>query len=129
TVYYGSLTAGTCESITRLAVTAIINDAGTPTGSAIQEFCLTSNALISDLVTNESNVSWYDAANGGNVVSAGTTLVNGTIYYGSLTAGTCESITRLAVTAIINNVGTPTGSATQEFCSTSNALVSDLVTN
>jgi uncharacterized repeat protein (TIGR01451 family)/gliding motility-associated-like protein len=129
TIYYGSLTVGTCESITRLAVTAIINEAGTPTGNATQEFCLGSNALVSDLVTNESNVIWYDAATGGNVVSAGTTLVNGTIYYGSLTAGTCESIMRLAVTAIINEAATPTGNATQEFCLASNALVSDLVTN
>ncbi|RXM41674.1 hypothetical protein, partial [Flavobacterium sp. YO12] len=77
TVYYGSLTAGTCESIRRLAVTAILNNAGAPTGSATQEFCSASNALVSDLVTNESNVTWYDAANDGNVVSAGTALVNG----------------------------------------------------
>ncbi|RXM41641.1 hypothetical protein, partial [Flavobacterium sp. YO12] len=76
-----------------------------------------------------SNVTWYDTANGGNVISAGTALVNGTVYYGSLTVGTCESITRLAVTAILNNAGTPTGNAAQEFCSISNALVSDLVTN
>jgi uncharacterized repeat protein (TIGR01451 family)/gliding motility-associated-like protein len=129
TIYYGSLTAGICESTTRLAVTVIINDAGTPTGNTRQEFCSVSNALVSDLVTNESNVTWYDAANGGNIVSAGTTLVNGTVYYGSLTTGTCESTTRLAVTAIINDAGTPTGNTRQEFCSASNALVSDLVTN
>ncbi|MCC9074333.1 DUF11 domain-containing protein [Flavobacterium sp. F-65] len=128
-IYYGLLNVGACESSTRLAVTAIMNEVVPPTGNATQEFCLASNATVADLVTNESNVVWYDAAIAGNIVSSGTALVDGVIYYGLLNVGTCESSTRLAVTAIMNEVVPPTGNATQEFCLASNATVADLVTN
>ncbi|MFH6959302.1 gliding motility-associated C-terminal domain-containing protein [Flavobacterium aquidurense] len=128
-IYYGSLKTGTCESTTRLAVTAIIKEAGTPTGNASQEFCSAENATVANLITNENNVIWYDAAIGGNEIPSGTVLINGAIYYGSLKTGTCESTTRLSVTAIINDAGTPTGNASQEFCSAENATVANLVTN
>ncbi|RXM42872.1 PKD-like domain-containing protein, partial [Flavobacterium sp. YO12] len=77
TTYYVTVKGeNACETTTGMPVVVRVSDAGTPTGSAAQEFCSASNALVSDLVTNESNVTWYDAANGGNVISAGTALVN-----------------------------------------------------
>ncbi|MDA6071055.1 gliding motility-associated C-terminal domain-containing protein [Flavobacterium sp. AC] len=129
TIYYGSLKVGSCESTTRLAVTAVINNTETPTGNSSQEFCSDENATIASLITNENNVIWYDAANAGNIISSGTALVNGTIYYGSLKVGSCESTTRLAVTAVINNAETPTGNSSQEFCSDENATIASLTTN
>ncbi|KFF11430.1 Ig-like domain-containing protein [Flavobacterium hydatis] len=69
TTYYVTVKGdNACETTTGMPVMVTVSDAGTPTGSATQEFCLASNALVSDLVTNESNVTWYDAANGGNIV-------------------------------------------------------------
>ncbi|OXB25535.1 hypothetical protein B0A80_00215 [Flavobacterium tructae] len=129
TIYYASQTVNGCESTTRLEVTATINNPAAPTGTASQEFCKSANATVASLQTNESGVTWYDAAIGGNVVSSTTALVNGTIYYGSLRLGTCESPTRLAVTVTISDPQTPTGTASQEFYKSRNATVASLVTN
>ncbi|WP_281926015.1 hypothetical protein, partial [Flavobacterium collinsii] len=84
----------TCESPTRFAVTVTLSDPQTPTGSATQEFCKVDNNKVSDLATTESGVTWYDAATAGNVVPSTRTLTDGTVYYGSLKVGTCESPTR-----------------------------------
>ncbi|MDL2145529.1 hypothetical protein QQY79_23670, partial [Flavobacterium tructae] len=129
TIYYASQTVNGCESTTRLAVTVTISDPQTPTGTAAQEFCKSANATVASLQTNESGVTWYDAATAGNVVTSTTALVNGTTYYGSLRSGTCESPTRLAVTVTISDPQTPTGTASQEFYKSSNATVASLVTN
>ncbi|OHT44004.1 hypothetical protein B0A71_08210 [Flavobacterium tructae] len=129
TIYYASQTVNGCESTTRLAVTATINNPAAPTGTASQEFCKSTNSTVASLQTNESGVTWYDAAIGGNVVSSTTVLTSGTVYYGSLKTGTCESPTRLAVTVTISDPKTPTGTASQEFYKSSNATVASLVTN
>ncbi|GIQ61185.1 hypothetical protein Flavo103_43200 [Flavobacterium collinsii] len=127
-VYYGSLKIGTCESPTRLAVTVTLSDPQTPTGIATQEFCKIDNKTVSDLVTTESGVTWYDAATAGTAIASTTVLENNKVYYGSLKAGICESPTRLAVTVTLSDPQTPTGIATQEFCKIDNKKVSDLVT-
>ncbi|OHT45740.1 hypothetical protein B0A71_15900 [Flavobacterium tructae] len=130
-VYYGSLKAGTCESPTRLAVTVTLSDPKAPTTSkTTQEFCKTDNKTVADLAVNESGVTWYDAANNGNVIAGTILLENNKVYYGSLKAGTCESPTRLAVTVTLSDLQTPTTSkTTQEFCKTDNKTVADLAVN
>ncbi|WP_165769264.1 T9SS type B sorting domain-containing protein, partial [Flavobacterium tructae] len=101
-VYYGSLKAGTCESSTRLVVTVTLSDPKTPTTSkTTQEFCKADNKTVANLAVNESGVTWYDAANNGNVIAATTTLEDNKVYYGSLKAGICESPIRLAVKALV----------------------------
>ncbi|MCD0468095.1 hypothetical protein, partial [Flavobacterium sp. ENC] len=88
------------------------------------------NKTVADLVTNESDVTWYDAADGTNVVPLTTVLENNKVYYGSLKAGNCESPTRLAVTVTLSDPQTPTTAhTTQEFCKVDNKTVADLVTN
>ncbi|MEA9412536.1 gliding motility-associated C-terminal domain-containing protein [Flavobacterium sp. PL02] len=129
-IYYVTVKGdNACEANAGMTVMVTVNETLPPTGDVTQEFCLAFNATVSDLVTNENNVIWYDAPIAGNIIPTGTELVNGTIYYGSLTVGTCESATRLAVTAIINDARTPTGDANQEFCLNEKATVGDLVTN
>ncbi len=71
-----------------------------PTGNSIQTFC--TSATINDLVASGSNIKWYDAATGGSPLAGNTVLVNGNHYYASQTVGSCESVTRLNVTAVIN---------------------------
>ena len=126
--YYGSLSSGSCESSVRLAVTVDVNDAPTPTGDASQDFCVINNPTVDDLEADQTNVTWYDAATGGSIVSGGTGLAGETIYYGSLTNGSCESSVRFAVTVNINDAATPTGDASQDFCAIDNPTVSDIVT-
>src|SRR5208337_1477898 len=128
TTYYASQTLGGCESSSRLAVTATVNTTpAAPTGIATQIFCSGTNPLVSDLTVTGSNIAWYDAATGGSVVSGSSALTGGTTYYASQTVNGCESPTRLAVTATVNTTpATPTGLATQTFCSGTSPTLADI---
>jgi PKD repeat protein len=97
--YYVEVTNGTCTS-SRVAVTASITPISAPIGNANQSFCAgeTVGLLV---ITTGANMVWYTAATGGTVVSNGTPLVSGTTYFASQNNGTCESPTRLAVTATL----------------------------
>ena len=126
--YYASLKEGAFESPVRHKVTVTISDPKTPTGPATQEFCKTDNKTAGDLMTNETGVTWYDSASGGNIISSTTLLENNKDYYGSLKEGTCESPTRLEVKVILHDPKTPTGATAQEFTKTDNKTVADLIT-
>ncbi|GEC77549.1 T9SS type A sorting domain-containing protein [Flavobacterium aquatile] len=95
TTYYVEATNGSCTS-SRVAVTASIIPTAAPTGFANQTFC--AGETVGLISVTGSNVIWYDAASGGNVIPNGTVLVSGTTYYASQTVTSCESPTRLAVT-------------------------------
>jgi hypothetical protein len=83
-------------------VTAAINVTAAPTGDDEQEFC--NSATIADLMVTGDNITWYDAETDGNMLTAETTLVDGTMYYASQTINGCEGMTRLGVTAVVYNV-------------------------
>jgi hypothetical protein len=58
---------------------------------------------VSNLTTTSgTNIKWYDAATGGNLLSTTTLLVNGQHYYASQTVNGIESTSRLDVTATLN---------------------------
>ncbi len=117
TTYYATQTVGGCESSATIAVTATLNTPAAPTGTATQAFC--GSGLVSDLSVTGSNITWYDAATSGNVVTGASALVDGTTYYATQTVAGCESVNVLAVTATINAIpSAPTGSASQTFCNT-----------
>ncbi|MNU64532.1 Beta-propeller repeat protein [compost metagenome] len=103
-IYYASETINGCESIDRLAVTVAIDETAAPTGSAQQKFC--NNAEISDLTVVGSNIQWYTDSTGTTLIDSDTNLINGVTYYASQTVNGCESLERLGITAIINNVNT-----------------------
>jgi PKD repeat protein len=100
TTYYVEATNGDCTS-TRVAVTASIVPTAAPTGFANQTFC--AGETVELIVVNGSNVVWYDASSGGNVIPTGTALVSGTTYYASQTVNGCESPTRLSITMTEGN--------------------------
>jgi hypothetical protein len=100
--------------VNRLDVTVTITNTSAPTGSATQSFC--NGATVNDLAASGSNIKWYDAASGGNLLTGATALVNGSHYYASQTVNGCESVNRLDVTVTITNTSAPTGSAAQSFC-------------
>jgi hypothetical protein len=105
----------------------VINATPAPTGNATQTFCSAANPTVADLTATGSNIKWYDAASGGNLLAGTTALVNGNHYFASQTTTGCESVTRLDVTVVVNTTpDAPTGNATQTFCSASNPTVADL---
>jgi hypothetical protein len=121
TTYYATQTVNGCRSAIRFPVNVTITaPTAAPTGTASQTFC--SGATIASLQATGSAIQWYDAATGGNLLSATTSLVDGTTYYASQTLNACESNTRLAVSVTVITTATPTGNATQSFC-TSAAVV------
>jgi uncharacterized protein (TIGR02145 family) len=63
--------------------------------------------LVSNLTVTGSNIKWYDAAAGGNLVASTTPLVNGNHYYASQTISGIESAARLDITAAVITVAAP----------------------
>ena len=122
-IYYAVQTIGTCESQSRTAVKALINDDVILDAPAIaynQSFCKTSSTLtLADIATNgNTNIVWYNQAVGGSVLSINTPLENDTYYYAAQAAGSCQSAIRAEVLVTIGttppaaiNVTTP-----QYFC-------------
>ncbi len=113
-----------CES-DRLAMTVEINNPEAPTGDAVQSFC--DNVTVSDLSASGSNIQWYDAATGGNVLDPSSALSDGQLLYASQTENNCESLTRLEVSVEIDIIPDPILITTElEFCLAREATLADL---
>jgi gliding motility-associated-like protein len=134
-IYYAGITNPVtgCSSINRLAITAHLNIVPTPTtNNSTQEFCQSSLPTVASLQVNEPNVIWYDALNNGNIISPTTPLVDGMIYYAGITnpVNGCSSVNRLAVTARLNIIPTPTtNKSTQDFCQSTPPTIASLQVN
>ncbi|MHC0444867.1 Ig-like domain-containing protein [Flavobacterium sp. 3-218] len=122
TYYVAVSSTNTCENLagTLQDAVIIVSDPNTPTTTdTTQDFCLSAAPTVANIQVNESNVVWYDAPTGGNIIASTTPLANG-IYYGSATDAvtSCGSSVRLAVTVTVNDPGTPTlvTAGTQNFC-------------
>ncbi|NHN24522.1 DUF11 domain-containing protein [Flavobacterium jejuense] len=107
-----------------------ITDELTPTtANTTQEFCTSQNTTITDLQVNESPINWYTTPTGGSPLDPSTTLIDG-MYYASLIGSNCESSIRLEITVSISDEQTPTTTnATQDFCASQSATISDLQVN
>ncbi|MGC4041382.1 MAG: gliding motility-associated C-terminal domain-containing protein [Flavobacterium sp.] len=133
-VYYAGFDPSTgCGSATRLSITVTINDAPTPTTTnTTQDFCIIDNPTIANIQVNENGVTWYSAPIGGEVLNPANNLVDGAVYYASLTdAGTgCKSSAKLAVTVRLNDAETPsTNDITQDFCFLSHPTIANIQVN
>ncbi|MEI8205011.1 MAG: hypothetical protein WCH34_18480, partial [Bacteroidota bacterium] len=101
-----------------------------PTGTSSQSFCSGMVPLVTNLVANGTSIKWYAASSGGTALATSTALVNGNHYFASQTVNGCESSTRFDVTATVNTTPlTPTGNASQSFCSGTNPTISNLLAN
>ena len=100
TIYYVEANNNGCLS-GRTAITATVNNTGAPTGNANQTFCPGSS--VGDIVTTGTNIVWYDASSGGNVLQNSALLADNTTYFASQTSNSCESAIRLAVTITIGS--------------------------
>ncbi len=126
--YFASQTVGGCESTARRDVTVVVNASpSAPTGTSTQSFCSVTSPTVANLVASGNTIHWYNASSGGLNLATSTALIGGSHYYASQTIGSCESTSRLDVSAIVNTTPpAPTGNATQLFCSGANASVSNL---
>jgi PKD repeat protein len=100
TTYYVEAANGTCNSV-RTAVVATISNTAAPTGAVNQTFCV--GETIGLINVNGTDIIWYDASTGGNIVDSTTPIVSDVTYYASQTLNSCESSTRLAVTMTLGN--------------------------
>ncbi|MFQ6603869.1 gliding motility-associated C-terminal domain-containing protein, partial [Flavobacterium sp. C3NV] len=98
-IYYAANYNGSCYS-DRVAVTIIVNDALAPTGNAIQFMCKEKEATVTDLITNEEEVLWYETATGGFALGSTTLLEDNHKYYASYIGAECESSKRLEVQVV-----------------------------
>lgn len=106
----------------------IIDEPAPTTTQATQSFCAEEMATIMDLQVNESPLNWYDAPVGGNLLTSGTLLQNGTNYYASWLGGVCESSQRLEIEVVIQDEPAPvTTDPQQHFCALDNATIADLI--
>ena len=101
-----------CETIAEVS-TACANPPA-PEGDAEQSFC--HSGTIADLITDGSNVKWYDEATGGTLLDETESLVNGNSYFASQTITGSESVDRLEVTVTIISPAAPSAEVSQEVC-------------
>lgn len=80
----------------------VIDPAPPVLNSGGELFCIINNPTIADLtanVTGSGTITWYDLPAGGTAYNDTDLLIDGNIYYATVTDGnTCESTTRLQVT-------------------------------
>ena len=100
-IYYAEVSINACNT-SRIPVTIMVNDEAAPSGNAIQYFCREKETAISDLITNEKEILWYDTASGGIPLDSDTLLEDKHKYYASYFGAECESTKRFEVEVIFN---------------------------
>jgi hypothetical protein len=70
-------------------------------GCATLTVTVTPRPTVADLNATGTDIKWYDAAVGGNLLPLTTVLVDGQHYYASQTINGCESIARFEVTVTL----------------------------
>jgi mucin-2 len=124
TTYYADNLAGNC--VTRPSVTVTVFSKPIAVVGAIE---LCRESTVADLAPYVigNNIRWYLTPTLGTALDPSTPIVNNTTYHASQTNPNtgCET-SRRGFSVTINIVPTPTGDATQIFCSTSVPLVADL---
>ena len=116
-----------CESINSSVVVNVFNNpTPRPAVNATQNFCIQQNATVANISVTGTNVKWYANPVLGTTIPITTPLINGTTYYATQTVNSCES-ERTPV--IVNIIATPapTGNSVQEFCTSQNATLANLV--
>ncbi len=106
------------------AATTTVNVTNPPTGASPQTFCASVNPLISSLTATGTGIKWYAFASGGSPLPSTFGLSNGATYFASQTVAGCESISRLAVTVVVNPVPVSAGiSGSTTICNNTTSLL------
>ena len=96
TTYYVDATENGCTTLTRTPVILNVQYTTILAGTKTQEFCDVENATLNELSITGTDILWYDAPSGGNLLNNSEILTN-TTYYASQTVNGCESPTRFAI--------------------------------
>ena len=127
-VYYATQTVSGVESGRYSITVNIVNPSAPTTTSTIQFFCSSTNAQVKDIVvtsTSGSTIDWYFGSLTTPLIS--TDLLKNGKYYAAENISGCKSPNRLEIDVnILNPIAPTTSSASQNFCTTLNAKVSDL---
>lgn len=85
------------------------------------------SSTLADVISSANTLTWYDAAEGGNILDPATTIISGNYYYVSQTINNVESCYRKRVRIISSGTvpPAPTGNSLQTTCLGSK--VSDLI--
>ena len=124
-IYYADDIDGGGSSTNRLAVTvAIYGDIPTNVDVFVGK-CASETPTIADLSATGSNIEWFDAQTGGNLLATTDLLIDGTTYWVQQTENGCVS-DRLPTTVSLVDPPPPVVEVTQTFCFPPNPTVSDL---
>ena len=94
-----------------------------------QTFCQSDNKTVGDLTTL-SNIKWYNAANGGNVVLPSTVIpVGAQTYWATVTTNGCESTRKRVDVTVVAKPNAPTVQTKTECPATGNYDMKNLVTS
>jgi len=125
TTYYADDISGSNCSVNRLAVlVSIVGDIPTNVDVYVGK-CASQTPTIADLNATGTNIEWFDAQTGGNLLPTTTLLADGQTYWVQQTEGSCTS-TRLPTTVSLINPTPPTVNPVQSFCYPPNPTVADL---
>jgi gliding motility-associated-like protein len=125
TTYYADDISGNNCSISRLAVVvSIVGDVPTNVDVFVGK-CASENPTIADLNATGTNIEWFDAQTGGNLLSNTTPLSDGQTYWVQQTENGCTS-SRLPTTVSLIDPTPPTVNPIQSFCYPPNPTVADL---
>ena len=124
TYYADDISSNNC-SVNRLAVlVSIVGNVPTNVDVYVGK-CASENPTIASLNATGTNIQWFDAQTGGNLLSSTTPLADGQTYWVQQTESGCTS-SRLPTTVSLINPITPTVSPIQSFCYPPNPTVADL---
>lgn len=116
-------TLGCLSEPLAVAINTYVNSEPLPVpASSLQTFCVYNNATLADVAITGTNIKWYATATSTTVLPTTTPLVNGTTYYATQTVNICESL-RVSVAVNVLTVATPTGNASQQFCTSQSPAV------
>ena len=105
----------------RVAV-EILFDFGAPLGDEYQFFDQNDNPTLADILVAGTNITWHSSFTSTAVLPLSTPLTDDTIYYAAQDGNQC----RLSVLVELG-IPDPIGSQYQEFCSTTNPTIADLI--
>lgn len=126
--YYATVQTQNCSSSDRFAVTVNVENVPTPTTTEnTQIFCGSDVHTLADLAVTGTNIVWYSTPTSTTPLASTTVLQNNTIYFAANAGTGCESVNRLAIYVIVENLQAPTATeTTQYFCTTTTPTVAEI---
>ena len=125
--YSVTLTTGCDYTVTTNEFTFTKNLPAQPAITTPQTFCQSENKTVGNLTTLP-NIKWYDAASGGNEVSASTTIPveNNKNYWATVTTNGCESTRKQVTVTVKPKPTTPTVQTKTECPATGSGSTYDM---